>query len=453
MVVIRRRRTTQSSQNTQSQWFSADSAVSALTVVILLMAVLVMTACGKKGGPLPPLVKLPVAPEHFVAERRGDVVDLQFTVPATNTDGTRPANVSRAEAYAVTVPVTATPLTDEQLLKLATKIGDVRVKAPRNPNNTADADDPSDEVDAPEGPGLDQGSLARFEETLTAEMLSPVEVPKDPKAAASTAGDEDAPRPLLPAPSVVQSRTYVAYGTSTRGRKGPLSPRVVVPLVPPPPPPSTLKIAYDETNVTVTWPEVGVRVAVVPPASAAPAAAAAPPAEVLPSTPIGAARAEIAYIVYDTTNPDMAVKLTKEPIAEPRFLDARMVWGEKRCYTVRAAENVGGFTIESEAPPAQCKTLVDTFPPAAPKAVAGIPSDGAINLIWEPNTEKDLGGYLVLRAKSPDQTFEPLTPAPIQETSFKDTVAAGVPYVYIVKAVDKAGNPSPPSPPITETAR
>jgi len=411
-----------------------------------------VTGCGKKGGPLPPLVKLPVAPEHFVAERRGDVVDLQFTVPATNTDGTRPANVSRAEAYAVTVPVTATPLTDEQLLKLATKIGDVQVKAPRNPNLTADADDPSDEVDAPEGPGVAQGSLARFEEALTPEMLTPVEVPKDPKAPATTSNG-DVPRPLLAAPSAVQSRTYVAYGTSTRGRKGPLSPRVVVPLVPAPPPPSTPAIAYDETNVTVTWPEVGRRAAVETPASAAPAAAGTPPLELLPSTPIGAARAEIAYNVYDTTNPDMAVKLTNAPIAEPRFLDGRMVWGEKRCYTVRAAENVGGFTIESEAPPAQCKTLVDKFAPAAPKAVAGIPSDGAINLIWEPNAEKDLGGYLVLRARVPDQTFELLTPAPIQETSFKDAVAAGVPYMYVVKAVDKAGNPSPPSPPITETAR
>ena len=90
--MIRRRRT-QSSQNTQSQVFSAGSAVSAFIVVILLIAVLVMTACGKKGAPLPPLVKLPVAPENFVAERRGDVVDLQFKVPATNTDGTRPANV------------------------------------------------------------------------------------------------------------------------------------------------------------------------------------------------------------------------------------------------------------------------------------------------------------------------------------------------------------------------
>ena len=51
-------------------------------------------ACGKKGPPLPPLVKLPVAPENLVAERRGNIVDLQFTVPGTNTDGTRPANVS-----------------------------------------------------------------------------------------------------------------------------------------------------------------------------------------------------------------------------------------------------------------------------------------------------------------------------------------------------------------------
>jgi hypothetical protein len=444
---VKRWRTRHSTQSARSPQKLACFAVFAA------FAFLVVTGCGKKGAPLPPLVKLPVAPQNFAAERRGDVVDLQFTVPATNTDGTRPANVSRAEAYAVTLPATATPLTDEQLLKLATRIGDVQVKAPRDPDRTADADDPSDEVDAPEGPGLDQGSLARFEEALTAEMLSPVEVPKDPKAAASTNSQEDAPRPLLAPPSEVPSRTYVAFGTSTRGRKGPLSPRVVVPLVPPPPPPSTPAITYDETNVTVTWPEAGVRAAVVPPASAAPAAEGTPPAEVLPSTPLGVARSPIAYNVYDTTNPELAVKLTKQPIAEPRFLDGRMVWGEKRCYTVRAAESVGSFTIESDASPAQCKTLVDTFPPAAPKGIAAIPSEGAVNLIWEPNTEKDLAGYLVTRAKAPGQTFEPLTPAPIQETSFKDAVPAGVPYVYIVRAVDKAGNPSPPSPPITETAR
>ena len=403
-----------------------------------------MTACGKKGPPLPPLVKLPVAPQNVVAERRGNIVDLQFTVPGTNTDGSRPANVSRAEVYAITAPITPTPLTDEQLLKLGTKVGAVRVKAPRNPNLTADADDPSDEVEAPEGPGLEQGASARLEEPLTVEMLTPVEVPKDPKAPASTTDGDHAPL-LGPLPAVL-SRTYVVYATSTRGRKGPLSPRVVVPLVPPPPPPSTPSIAYDESTVTVTWPAVGTPAAVHAPADGL-------ANEVLPSTPIEAERPPITYNVYDTTNPASAVKLTKTPIPEPRFQDGRMVWGEKRCYTVRTAESVGGFTIESDAPPAHCETLADTFAPAAPKGVAGIPSEGAINLIWEPNTEKDLAGYIVMRAAAPQETLEPITPAPIQETSFKDAVQSGVHYVYAVKAVDKAGNASPPSPRIAETAR
>jgi hypothetical protein len=433
------RRTTQSSQNTQSQGCSAGSAVSALIVVALICS-----SCGKKGPPLPPLVKLPVAPQNVVAERRGNIVDLQFTVPGTNTDGSRPANVSRAEVYAITAPMTPTPLTDEQLLKLGTKVGAVQVKAPRNPNLTADADDPADEVEAPEGPGLEQGASARLEEPLTAEMLVPIELPKDPKA--STADADDAPRPLLAPLPAVLSRTYVAYATSARGRKGPLSARIVVPLVPPPPPPSTPAIAYDESTVTVTWPAVGTQAEIQAPADGA-------SSEVLPSTPIEAERPAIAYNVYDTTNPASDVKLTKAPIPERRFQDGRMVWGEKRCYTVRTAESVGGFTIESDAAPAQCETLVDTFAPAAPKGVAGIPSDGAINLIWEPNTEKDLAGYIVMRAAAPQETLEPITPAPIQETSFKDAVKGGVQYVYAVKAVDKAGNVSPPSPRVAETAR
>src|SRR5262249_1412241 len=46
---------------------------------------------GGRGPPLPPLVKLPIAPADITAERRGDHVDLQFTVPSANTDNTRPA--------------------------------------------------------------------------------------------------------------------------------------------------------------------------------------------------------------------------------------------------------------------------------------------------------------------------------------------------------------------------
>jgi len=57
-----------------------------------------------------------------------------------------------ADVYAITAPETVPPLSDASLLKFGSKVATVAVKAPRDPNLTADADDPSDEVDAPEGP-------------------------------------------------------------------------------------------------------------------------------------------------------------------------------------------------------------------------------------------------------------------------------------------------------------
>jgi hypothetical protein len=411
--------------------------------VFAAFAFIVVTGCGKKGPPLPPLVKLPAPLADLSAVRRGDTIDLQFTVPSANTDGTHPANVARVDVYAITAPA-APPLTDAQVLKLGTKVGSVAVKAPRDPNATSDPDEPDDdeEVDAPEGPGLDQGVVARLAEALAASSLTPVEVPKNASRAEPQPAAAD--RPLLPAPSAPLSRTYVGVGVSTRGRNGPVSKRIAVPLVPPPPRPSPPTIVYNETAVTLTWPSTTAGTS-----SGSDAGAAV----VLPSKEIGTTPPAIGYNVYDVSNPASAVKLTKAPIAEARFEDARIVWGEQRCYVVRTAATVAGTTIESEAPPATCRMLTDTFAPEAPKSLRSVSSEGAINLIWEPNSEKDLAGYLVLRAVLPSQALEPITPEPIRELSFRDGVQAGVRFVYAVKAVDKAGNVSPLSNRVEEAAR
>ena len=412
---------------------SAISAISAFLFVV---------GCGKKGPPLAPLIKLPVAPADLAAARRGDTVELSFTVPGVNTDGTRPANVAHAEVYAITAAATVPPLSDASVLKYGTRVGTVEVKAPRDPNLTADEDDPSDEVDAPEGAGLDQGAVARLAEPLTPAMLTLVDVPRDknlpplPKPALTDG-------PLLGPPPTVTVRTYAAFGTSTRGKKGPLSRRVAIPLVPPPPP-SAAAISHDETAIQLTWSPGGL---------GEPSAAAAD--DVLPARPLGAARPAITYNVYDATIPEAAVRLTKTPLDVPKYSDSRIVWGEKRCYVIVAAQTVAGVTIESEAPPPVCKTLVDTFPPAAPQDVKAIASEGVISLIWEPNAEKDLAGYIVLRGVEPAQTLQPVTPEsqPLVETSFKDAVTPGIAYVYAVRAVDKAGNLSPLSARVVETAR
>jgi len=141
------------------------------------------------------------------------------------------------------------------------------------------------------------------------------------------------------------------------------------------------------------------------------------------------------------------------PIAETRFSDTRIEWGAERCYVVRAVETIDTLTLESDAAPPSCKKLVDTFPPAAPKGLTAVPTEGAVNLIWQPKGEKDLNGYLVLRAVGPGENLSPVTASPIQGTTFKDAVELAVRYVYAVAAVDKAGNTSAPSSAVEATAR
>ena len=92
-------------------------------------------------------------------------------------------------------------------------------------------------------------------------------------------------------------------------------------------------------------------------------------------------------------------------------------------------------------------TPKDEFPPAAPKGVAAVSTPGAVQLIWDASTEADFAGYLVLRAEPPDETLQPLTPAPIRDTVFQDTsVKPGVRYVYVIVAVDSARPPNRSAP-------
>jgi len=364
--------------------------------VVLICSVAMLSGCGQKGDPLPPLVRVPVAPADFAAERRGAHADLHFTVPATNTDGTRPANIARVEIYALTGSPT---VADDALLKLGTKVASVSVKAPRDPNAVVEPDEPDADVEPLEGSGLDQGIMAHVREVL----------PLEPGTGAG-------------APS---ARFYIAVGISTSGRRGLLSRRVAVALGPAPLAPAKLDGTYDETRVTLTW------------------------------TP---ASTGTSYHVYELAAPatpgaNPETRLTEAPITEARFVDPRVEWDVERCYAVSSLAIRDGLASESEVSPRACIRMVDTFAPVPPVGLTPVASDGAIDLTWDANAEKDLAGYEVMRSAFPGNSLTVITPAPIQETTFKDSVPSGVRYVYALRAVDKAGNVSAPSPPVEASAR
>jgi hypothetical protein len=238
---------------------------------------------------------------------------------------------------------------------------------------------------------------------------------------------------------------------SLNGRRGPWSPRIEVPLAPPPPPPESPTVTYTETTITVSW---------RPPSAAS--TLAPPAADALPAKLLWSTAPTLTYTVYDVTptgaqtdgaKAPAETRLTQDPVSATTYSDTRVTWGAERCYAIRTVEAVGSASIESEAVPSTCVTLVDTFPPAAPKELKSVAGEGVINLIWQPNNEKDLAGYIVLRGVATGEAIEPITPSPIPETALTDAVRAGVPYVYMVKAVDKAGNASPPSIRVVESAR
>ena len=425
-----------------------ESARRLVPAVLVLGVVLGLTACGRKGPPLPPFVRVPAAPADMKVARRADAVELQFTVPTANTDGTRPANVERIDVYGFAGP----DIQDEELRKLGRlKVATVMVKAPRDPDATVEPDEPAADMDPLGGAGLDQGAVARVQLDMNTVSLVAPDLAK--KRSRTQVIDDGKARPLLGPPAAVASLTLVGVGVSKSGRAGAMSPRMHVPLVPPPPPPSSPQISYDATAITVTWSAH----------DAAPHESdeAAP---ALSARPIWFPAPEIGYFVYEVAPPsaesDSAprepkpadTRLSESPVNATEYVDHRIVWGTERCYVVRSVETIGGQALESDASAPACEKLVDTFPPAAPTGLVAVAGERVINLIWEPNSERDLAGYIVLRGTSPD-TLQPIMTSPMQETIFRDGVPAGAHYFYAVKAVDKAGNGSAASDPDQATAR
>jgi hypothetical protein len=123
-------------------------------------------------------------------------------------------------------------------------------------------------------------------------------------------------------------------------------------------------------------------------------------------------------------------------VPQPAFT-APVEFGVERCYAVRATRGAGAQVVESGASPILCLAPEDVFPPATPAGLAAFPGPGRIDLVWTPNTEADLAGYLVLRGRAGDPVLQPLTPEPVREARFLDeNIETGVRYQYAVVAVD-----------------
>lgn len=379
-------------------------------LLFVLVVALVTAVCGKKGPPLAPLRLVPEAPASVSVVRMASQATLRFVVPATYGAGVLgPVDIDRVEIYAVSLAPGAVPPPNRDLLTLKYLVGSVPVR----PIPLQDEPPPqAAATDARPGPG----EAARFVEELTREMLNPAP-PVTPSAPVVVVTPGQVPSIPIADDVLVPRRPvriYTARAVTRRGVAGNPSARVQLPLVPPPPPVTDVRATFSATSLALSW---------TPPAIES--------------------AASLLYNVYRADAP-AGPPLTPKPVAERTFELPGVEYGVEQCFIVRAVEMAAGVAIESEVPAQPtCVTPRDIFPPAAPAGLSGVSSGGVVALIWDPNTEPDLAGYLVLRAEAPGETLRAVTPVPITETVYRDTaVTPGVRYVYAIVAVDTATPPN-----------
>ena len=300
-----------------------------------------MAACGKKGLRFRRSSACPAAPDDLAAERRAGAVELQFTVPAANTDGTRPANISRVDVYAFTGPSAVTP---EQAGEARDAHRQRPVKAPRDPDAVVGPDETDADLEPLEGSRLDQGA--------------PAHVPRGAVGAPPTASADCRP-PLR-----------------RRGHHHARPPRPILearrpcPLRPPPQAPASPKPRYDEKRCNVTWPA-------------------------RPWTPRLPTRRSVAYNVYEVTRAPSAGEATRRLTTAPtdgRVCRSAHRVGRRALLCVRAVRQLDGLAAESEASPADVRH-VDGHVRAggAGRAHARSALTAPINLTWDPNAENGSG--------------------------------------------------------------
>jgi hypothetical protein len=363
-------------------------------------------------------------------------------VPAKNAIGRGAYSVDRLEVFAATTAAGAGLPKNSDIVKPPQLLTKIPVRPPPDPD-APEPDEDEQKKDTRPSPGdtvtfVEKLTDAQFVPHTVAPAVKPPKAPKAPKNGPQRTAETGpaGPPPPPPGPPVL-TRSYVIRGVARNGNVGTPTARLDVPLLTSPSPPRPGgSPSWDESSVTISW---------NPPAGATDEVAG-----VLFNVYLApAAGSEKASAMNAPPQP-----LNPKPLEDTTFTHPGAEPGKEQCFVVRSVAAVGTSTIESEPSDPICVTPKDIFPPAAPKSLTAVGDVGAVNLVWDANTESDLAGYIVLRGEAPGDNMQPLMPNPIKENRFTDrTVTGGTTYVYTVIAVDKAGNRSPSSNRVQETPR
>lgn len=139
---------------------------------------------------------------------------------------------------------------------------------------------------------------------------------------------------------------------------------------------------------------------------------------------------------YEQITPQMLSPSTR------KFTDNNPDRIDENYYVVFAVDTAGNASVSMPA----YGFLTDSIPPAKPIGLTGmIDSLGVVTLRWKLGDDPDITGYRVYFANAADHEFSNITPYPIQDTVFIDTISLNTltkEIFYQIAAVDRNFNHS-----------
>jgi hypothetical protein len=378
------------------------------------LLLIVLSACGKRGDPHPPIPLIPHATSDLVVTQRGGKVTLSWSYPSVTTSGKALGKIRRVVVYRVIeeLPPTAAPSTTSTA---------PATPAPTVPPAVADAALPQPVALFAKIPPIAIAPFNRLKERLDA--IEESALPAATEGAKLTY--EDAPELQTKDGRPVR----VDYAVVTEGLAAHSDFSNIASIVPldVPVPPGDVVAAAKPEGVVLTW--------------TAPA-----------QTILGAEKPKVfGYNVYrvnpgdvlgDSDNP-----LNSAPIQAATYTDVPS-YGSFQ-YHVTAVASPFAPRVESDPSAAAAATFKDLLPPPTPGGLNALVEPHAVQLVWDAVEAGDLAGYKVYRTEGtgteklvPVATIA-LTKDPITVTTFRDTtINVGISYYYEVASVDKSGNES-----------
>lgn len=179
-----------------------------------------------------------------------------------------------------------------------------------------------------------------------------------------------------------------------------------------------------------------------------------PEANIDGSTPVNL----LGYNVYrlDESQSDVSQNpVNSSLVSGTQYVDRNFRFGENYRYVVRSVSlGTGGAQVESLNSNSLSLSPRDTFAPSAPASITIAAAPGRLSIFFPANPEPDVAGYEIYRSIDPDlpkESWTKVTTVPLTKTTFLDeNVESGKRYYYYIKAIDQAGNVSPPSEVVSE---